>query len=146
MNKLQKEILEIIEPYTDKTLSQGCLIWTGNMKDIIYQIVGKETEHFTRQFKVCDLLDTRRWWVINGKISNSKHIYWHYEITAVSKYIWKRVYHIDLDINQEYFEVSIISDDLVAQNFYFIPNKPLSLYTEQENISLLKLLWKIVKQ
>tara|TARA_R110000850_G_scaffold138337_1_gene259487 strand:- start:123 stop:335 length:213 start_codon:yes stop_codon:yes gene_type:complete len=36
MDKLQQEIMEIIEPYTDKTLSEGCLMQFTNNKRLGY--------------------------------------------------------------------------------------------------------------
>ena len=151
MNNIRKQIIEILEPYMDKTLSEGCLLevytddWYTN--DTIIKNCYSESDEDENIY-----IPTYEWYAILSKYKSKWHeqdagvikrILWHYDITAVSKYIWKRVYQIELDINQEYFEVSITSDDLVEQNFYFIPNKPLHLYTEQEEVNLLELLKKL---
>ena len=136
MNKLQQEIMEIIEPYMDKTLSEGCYIKDADYETWLHKIVWELNNNFiTLMYK--DLWKPH----IERKTDvEDWEILWHYDITAVLKYMWdKKKIKI-----WNWLEQLVCESDKFFE--WYLPNKPLILYTEQENISLLKLLWKIVKQ
>lgn len=141
MNKLQQEIIEIIEPYMDKTLSEGCYIkkyeWRLDFsRRKIWQVDNWEflLQYFTSSSTIRSI----------GYLEKILEVYGHYDITAVLKYIksfdWIMCYCFD-DWNK--FQIYKLAD--VNQDFwyYYIPNKPLHLYTEQENLHLLELLKKL---
>lgn len=133
---MNKQILEIIEPYMDKTLTFWCRV------DVEWycKIVMNDSEQ--KNVYECIYEETNEFWFY--EIKDIKKILWHYDITAVLKYIGKKVYYINLDCLQEYIEIYKTKDDLIAQEvFWFIPNKPLHLYTEQEEKNLLELLLKL---
>lgn len=179
MNKLQQEIIEIIEPYMDKTSWRGCIVvckweiyaWPWNWTDCFndtYSLMEMITDdksdcwHLLWEFWECweywnyledtkfkmfhfqadiedwfPYLDVEDLWEI-------VQVFWHYDITAVLKYIksfdWIMCYCFD-DWNK--FQIYKLAD--VNQDFwyYYIPNKPLHIYTEQENTLLLELLKKL---
>ena len=115
MNKTQLEIIDIIEDYMDKTLSKRCLY---------KYIVDKESEILEYDWK----------WYTEDFVPAIK-IIWHYDIIAVLNYIVK---------NSDYWSPIFMSDWIYYYEWLWkvvsIPNKPLHLYTDQENDSLLKLL------
>ncbi len=127
----QKEIMEIIKPYADKTLNEGCLMTTDWR---IFTLVKSDIESAIEE--------------LQSELSDLK-IIWHYDITAVLKYIkdinrtiavvllswdWKNWYFLDYHHKSNY------------PTWWFnykIPNKPLHLYTKKENAELLSLLNKL---
>ena len=66
MSEEKLKILEIIEPYTDKTLSEGCLVKIDWINEII--IYDKSLWGYT-----------------------ADEILWHYDITAVLKCVYKKI-------------------------------------------------------
>ena len=137
MNKLQTQITEYIEPYMNKTLSEGCLIENEykTFKIIKFQkpfsnIMNIETFHILETVD----LDKREDNVPDYKILG------HFDITAVLKYIHIKLHKFDEDA---------LDWDTILVRWYklnkehSIPNKPLNLYSEQENESLLELLKKL---
>lgn len=129
MNETRKKINELIEPYMDKSLDFWCLIlWLSpNIFDII--MWQSETDYKTEL------------WFLDVKLNKWDYkIIWHYDITAVLKYIYNHWY--------EEWETFIWKN-----NFHFIdlwnvriPNKPLHLYTEEQEKSLLQILLKLNEQ
>ena len=126
MTETRKQIIELIEPYMDKNLCEGCLIeieWWEILQLWIYK--------------------TYTLWVYNQINSDEYYdsyiILGYYDITAVLKYInKKRKAEIYLVTNDKF---TIIVPEL--QENWYIPNKPLHLYTEQEEKDLLDLLTKL---
>lgn len=162
MNKTRKAIIELIESYTDKSLSEGCYIMVNDInKEYIARYVSWDTDiNFIWDIYITDSLDNT--WDILYKdryvniyyndtteldydlVKANYHqwfIYWHYDITAVLKYIHKMWY----DINNTDDSILIWQNEM---DYWFctdfcIPNKPLHLYTEQEEKDLLELLTKL---
>lgn len=131
MNKTRKAIIEIIEPYMDKQIYTWILLRDTDWKIVTF---------------------LRAWYVyknynfveINDR-SDNLEIIWHYDITAVLKYIksfkWIMCYVFDESFWEwQVFQIWKLAD--VNQEFwyYYIPNKPLSLYSETEEKDLLELL------
>lgn len=125
MTEIRKAIIELIEPFMEKELS----IW------LLYKDkTSWEFEEYTK------------WQLLNPfNIVNNKKVLWIYDITAVLKYIydkceewkWYESYQWDK------FLIEIYSDDIEEDNTWAFPNKPLHLYSEQEEKDLLKLLLKL---
>lgn len=137
MTKTRKQIIELIEPFMDKTLSDTCLIQGINVDwyiEIRWKLFLSDTFFIEQNGKRCKIL-------------------WHYDITAVLKYIENNKDLItsqrDTEINwiYEFSENSFLwIDD--TNSFWWkedieIPNKPLVLYTDQEEKDLLELLQKL---
>lgn len=129
MNKLDKKIIEYIEPYTDKTLSKWCYIETILWVEQIYkstwkwlfQVIYSKTETKINYIE----------WQDEFKII------WHYDITAVLKYIKKLWYWVSGELET----ITIIW----RNKFWNIPNKPLSLYTDKQKQELIDLFDKLEK-
>jgi len=136
MNETRKEIIELIEFYMDKTFCQWLyyiykwdlkIIWETWLyrwpnEEIDWQIV---TYHWLWMKTEEDMIE---WW---------EKILWHYDITAVLKYIWNRW---KLKLSSMTFDVCDLQDNLLWE---IKINKPLHLYTEQEDKQLLELLLKL---
>ncbi len=129
----QKEIIKLIEPFMDKILTEGCLFYYKSDKD--KEIIKYDWEPYTKGF------------LLNIKII------WHYDITAVLKYInaiktlreinWEtkekwEVSKYNIKFSKDFNYIEIWED---RRLFDKIPNKPLHLYTEEENKKLLSLLF-----
>ena len=134
MNDTRKAIIELIEPYMEKTLILWCLIKLHWHKDIINFL-------WIRHWSLL-------WWIdknnneINYFNSWVKKIIGHYDISAVLKYIWKKDINISVEYDNNCFYIEILVWQLEKPYF---PMKPLNLYTEQEENDLLKLLSKLKK-
>ncbi len=128
---MNKEIMEIIQPYMDKTLSEGCWInlWWYNYKKIYKRLN-------TYKFLLYSDNEVQNVNLINCPYSKI----WHYDITAVLKYIHIKLHKFDEDA---------LDWDTILVRWYklnkehSIPNKPLHLYSEQEEEDLLELLKKL---
>ncbi len=131
----QKEIIKLIEPFMDKTLTEGCLFYYKSDKD--KEIIKYEWESYTKDF-----------------LPNIK-IIWHYNIIAILKYInsiktlreinWEtrekwEVSKYNIKFSKDFNHIEIWEDGRLFDN---ISNKPLHLYTEEENKKLLSLLLKL---
>ena len=133
MNKTRKQIIELIEPYMDKTLSEGCYFypleenWFEHLPVKLLKIIDKWLyEDIRHQYIDID-------WTVTDWSYKIK-IIWHYDITAVLKYI----------DNYNFWSIRITENEIVTSLWdknACIPNKPLILYTEQEEKELLELLW-----
>jgi len=146
MNETRKQIIGLIEPYTEKKLVSWCyieyedyIIWKGSVMKIYkmwdkhnnlycWWIKWEEIEFYTySEYDTTEILE----------VIEIKKILWHYDITAVEKLLihkgcnviiidsFVKIYHLKLGTRK------------------YIPNKPLHLYTEQEEKDLLKLLLKL---
>lgn len=132
-----KQIIEKVEPYMDKTLSEGCLLE--------YSIVDSTDITESGDYRRYDWLIKEYDWLIK----EYNKILWHYDITAVLKYISKINWHFYSEIISTYhtwtkerkdiFRVLNTRKDILWE----YPNKPLHLYTEEENLQLLNLLNKL---
>jgi len=129
MNETRKEIIGLIEPYMEKELSEWCLIKTDWNE---YFIFHEDMEVWKEDW----VLTLDEWEKIEKK-------YWHYDITAVLKCIgYKWLTRL------EDFEISYNLKNIVFEYEWknvFIPNKPLNLYTEQEDKELLEILKNLIK-
>ena len=126
MHDTRKQIIELIEPYMDKSLSEGCY-WTLLWDMYIYFWKYIWDNIITKRLSDNKIIETYYW-------SLFKPI-WHYDITAVLKFIWM------------FYEKSCIYWDKICFLNWFsgriiieIPNKPLHLYTSQEDKDVLDLL------
>lgn len=158
MNDTRKQIIELISDYMDKSLSEGCLIeiWYTDLRHRNYwydeeytcfdeMIVSynywysERNFHFNYDWNVWLFEDFWEDWK-----NNTFKILWHYDITAVLKYI------DSIEWNQ-FIKFLIEWDKLVpirqttGELFwdYKLLNKPLSLYSQQEEKDLLDLLLKL---
>jgi hypothetical protein len=124
MTETRKAIIEIIEPYMEKDLSEGCIIETAWCRDW------------------CCSMETEIYWIDTNKIEIEKYwryiieIIWHYDITAVLKYIsslwythqwWWLWFWLHKNWNIETWPIM----------------KPLNLYSNTEEKELLNLLLKL---
>jgi len=150
MTNTRKAIIEIIEPYMDKALSEGCLIKRGlNTYRYLYRLWDKD---FHRFMIVNQLNNTKLARFQKDKLSIEavfwryieNKILWHYDITAVLKYIENIVWSSNLKIKWITQKEIIMQDTRKGLYINIIfPNKPLHLYTEQEEKELLDLLTKL---
>ena len=140
MKETRKQIIELISDYMDKSLSEGCYIdWYSNEMNINWYM--KYIEHINWYY-LTDInkfqlrYQRERSWGWEIGLLRIEKILWHYDITAVLKYIHKKLFI-------EFYNEEVIHCEDVKWNKYNIPNKPLHLYTEQEEVLLLELLKKL---
>ena len=150
MTNTKKDIIGLIEPFMEKTLEKWCLLKLLSDWKIIYWEYDNKFEYsikeqITKQFTFPDNKEFLKYWEVfddeNKSIYNYQ-ILWHYDITAVLKYIEGKSFW-DLIENKC---INIVWDNLYTYLSWidvYIPNKPLHLYTDQEETELLKLLKKI---
>ena len=147
MDKLQTQITEYIEPYMNKTLSEGCYVKVYNEIDN-YHKWDSEIGRFLEW-------DIDSWTYMTSDFVTQQLDYHnpiilgHYDITAVLKYmlgettfVWN-IFYYDWQL-----ALSIWAKDDDGYLYSYtrkIPNKPLNLYSEQENKDLLELLKKLQK-
>lgn len=131
MNETRKQIIELISDYMDKTLSEWCLLTWG-------KVINNNLDVLTDW----DIL----WW---PEIEDEE-VVWHYDITAVLKYIneknkYTEYWYDDIMIDNLYVYIVNISywEEARPHKKWYIPNKPLHLYSEQEEKDLLDLLKKL---
>lgn len=133
----RKAIIELIEPYMDKTLSEWCLVK-------IKQIKNYYEYRYTLCAVDCDLLNElkniEKWDTENTDDIIDYTIIWHYDITAVLKYISKKIPVISIGDERIH---SHLYKDWIWRSDVNIPNKPIHLYSEQEEKDLLELLLKL---
>lgn len=151
MTETRKRIIEIIEHYMDKTLSEGCL-----MKLSCQQILWDYVEIIAPLIKILSTDDNWKYFTylhpnkiiskeclsVGWQIQSWVEILWHYDITAVLKFI-DISYRDDRWIPQGHILVELTQWDIhinIWEELYEIPNKPLHLYTEEEELKLLKIL------
>ena len=141
---MNKEIMEIIEPYMQKNIERWCYIQLWNWFAYVYKIVPNwnRTIVLTNGIWNMDLEDIQ--------MDEQYKILWHYDITAVLKYAHDnkcRNYKIQLSDDWDSWVISIPNPDYKTTKIKYkavlISNKPLHLYTTQENKDLLELLKKL---
>jgi hypothetical protein len=142
MTETRKAIMSLISEHMAKDLSEGCLVEIWNHK-AIYLI----TQNSIVDYNVWNYTIFHWWEDIEDVTDKIWKIIWHYDITAVLKYIKINGGKINMqektDWNAMYIKVEYLylwDDDY---DYYHIPNKPLHLYTEQEEKDLLELLLKL---
>lgn len=131
----RKDIIKLVDSYMNKTLSEWCLV--KDPSNQIAKIISIH-ENFYNVYYIWIWL-----WVIARNCS--LEIIWHYDITAVLKYIDK--YFISILCTKEITQDNIIWFDETFEEIetYNIPNKPLHLYDTNEEENLLKLLQSLNK-
>lgn len=138
MTETRKQIIELIEPYMDKTLSFWCLVFRRQSEDI--HIVSNVSD--CKRWISCPI----DWW--GSIILNTGEDYYeigHYDITAVLKYIENNEdFYTDFDwpanrVENFKFIITDVQDNII----WTFPSKPLNLYTEREQKDLLELLEKL---
>ena len=124
MNETRNKIINLIQDYMDKTLSEGCIFNIDNWP--MYQ-------------KIYDWEISKEWWNIYYQkwfgLYIVWEIIWHYDITAVLKFI-NKLHKIAINFNWEFIQLLDYNNYVL----WLIPNKPLNLYSEQEEEDLLNLL------
>jgi len=125
MTELQTELLNILEPYTDKTLSEDCYINCEHV-DFWHSQEGV-IKKYTPSMKKHN--DSEDWFYYNK-------ILWHYDITALLKCIYSISWS---DVSQ--LNVFLIFSD--NSKNYYLPNKPLHLYTDEETKEVILLINKL---
>lgn len=135
MNETRKQIIELIEPYMDKTKSFWCIIkWESTWEYWIIERMAFDT-----------WMDFYAIWNKHELCLSHCIIIWHYDITAVLKYIKrskKVIYMYDDWDDYFFFEIKEKNADW-DNKVIKAPFKPLHLYSEQEEKDLLKLLLKL---
>jgi len=130
MNETRKQIIELIWDYMDKSLIEWCYMQTQIW---LYKYLWEEFE--SNNFKWWPNYLADNWkWIVNFNKNTITKIIGHYDITAVLKYI----------DNYNFWSIRITENEIVTSLWdknACIPNKPLILYTEQEEKELLELLW-----
>lgn len=135
MWETRKQIIELIEPYMEKDLAEGCLI----IDEFWYiQKIYKPT------------WENYRYEMMNWQsriIDSMVKILWHYDITAVLKYIiknwWKIDHHYKWQIVGSYIRIEYLYESPDDYDYYSFKYKPLNLYTPQEEEALIDLLLKL---
>lgn len=115
ITETRNQIIDLIWNYMDKTPTYWCLF------ELDWEIILCERKYLF-------------WW--NNLYEKAK-IIWHYDITAILKYINSKIEWINLS-----YDWSEIWTDYELWRSA-IPNKPLHLYTDEEDKNLLELLQKL---
>lgn len=133
ITETRKAIIELIEPYMDKTLSEWCLVINSYSWEDKIDIILK-SDDWGPYWKTKLWTISYDWWDVE-KI-------WHYDITAVDSFIiwiWE-------ELTYRVIVAWTKSKAVLDKNNNFIwnyPNKPLYLFTEKEDENLLKILHKL---
>lgn len=169
MNETRKQIIDIIEPCMDKSLNFWCMLEVCDEIMEEYFHISWETEFIYVNQSILsnwvNMVLTRHWWSVNWSTTsaitafsrnefkydkednlmytwNKLKILWYYDITAVLKYIDSLSNMDEVKLRWLNFHIWKINEIWIN----LIPNKPLHLYTEQEEKELLKILqvlnWK----
>jgi hypothetical protein len=156
----------LIEPYMEKDFSDKCIVRAIGIDNQLYQYwevkdffnwhIKIVYETCTNSFNMENILlvnnakiiFTDEFWQQKNKIK----ILWHYDITAVLKYFeehfysWWKLWPNIINIEKDYIEIQEIKEMCkcdIPKRFTIVwkfPNKPLHLYTEEEDKNLLDLL------
>jgi len=137
------EIMKIIEPYMDKTLSEGCIVKTvtkGIPKHLWTNFDYVSLAHWKDSYRT--LAHNWRWEYKDVHFDDPYYseikILWYYDITAVLKYIKSTNKCAVWMVEIEWELINIKIEE--SWKWFSLINKPLILYTEQENTLLLKIL------
>ena len=153
MNKTRKKIIDIIEPFMDKTLSEGVLFIENKRKAKYADMINASIDWpqkatfiwawLNSDFREQEIRFVDNFWC-NAIAKNKIKIIWHYDITAVLKYIdnnWYVNYNnlIDKIIVEKFPEWREVVPFYVGE----ISKKPLNLFSDLEEKDLLDLLLKL---
>lgn len=166
MNNTRKSIIELIEHYMDKInkpQNNSDLFWE-------YQLVEWVLNNWFNWYYKNDLIEyVKEWLYLNEKILNSEDFlewktdyliysiyfkywewlfwnttpkiikrFWHYDITAVIKMIKNSWYYI----LPQWFDKIYFRNDEIDKEIE-IPNKPINIYSKEEEKELLEILINI---
>jgi hypothetical protein len=147
----RKQIINLIKDYMDKTLCEGCLLKVFGykeldiiIKDEFYNINDEENIYIPTYYS-CNTIEAkykREWykeekWVIDQIIG-------HYDITAVLKYIWNHDWNFQQTYEDDFIWMTWRTLKMSKSDIR-IPNKPLNLYSVDEEKELLELLSNLQK-
>ena len=141
MNETRKAIIKLIEPYMNKILDFWCLLRMEEDWKVWYWIYvntefnwGEWKTYFVNQ-------DNGDCSLFCAEENNDYKIIWHYDITAVLKYISETTYwSIKFDCDT----IKVYNDDCEFWTYLWVLLfKPIYLYTKQEEQDLLNLLLKL---
>lgn len=125
ITETRKQIIELIEPYMETEFWFGCLV----------------RNKFTWEISINQLEELDPIYLMEIEII------WYYDITAVLKYIFNSMkvdfYFLNLTPDWEQMHIKIKLSWNHHNKEIVIPNKPLNLYTEEENKNLFELLQKL---
>jgi len=150
MNETRKAIIELIEPYMDKTLSFWCIIKVTSKNDRYssFWIISADDKEYYRDIR----MDTKEYisasleninkWCDDSVLWFNYKIIGHYNIMVIINYIDKLWYNIHNEQNNWWVYV-YKSDWFDKPYLWIIKIKSLNLYTEQEEKELLDLLLKL---
>lgn len=141
ITEIKKEIMDLIDPYMDKTLSEGCYCLLSDKYRMPQKLVfiWEEDENGFHYMRFT------HWWEWKENVDDYR-IFWHYDITAVLGYIdSKEVVVFDV-WSEGFVEVYRLDDEWWRETIWKISNKPLYLYTEEEELNLLELLQKLCQK
>lgn len=140
INETRKAIIELIEPYMNKEVEFWCLLQIVND----YWI---DIQQYCYQLWLESFL-TSSWLELEN--SNIDKIIWHYDITAVQNLLESKTFAEYILTIEDW---SIIFSEIIkfcecdipeiTRQIFKIPNKPLHLYTDEEDKQLLELLLKL---
>lgn len=155
MNEIKQTIIWLIELaenntwhiYMDKTLSRWCIIFHWWKYREIFSIWNKfkVVNWIKEDWYIIEYIDNDNSWISIRSLHILKtdlKIIWHYDMTAILKYIEDQY---ETPETPHKIEISDMSFHLLRSkhiNNQF-PNKPLYLYTEKEETDLLNLLLKL---
>lgn len=129
--KTRKKIIEAIEPYMDKSLEFWCILFQENTQAYSYIWDEGRIFWFNDCAEFCDDIFN----------ANDYTILWHYDITALLKYLRSHFGIIVLDwLGDKVFDLYITTSNSIQHTNYSIPNKPLHLYTEKEEVQVLEII------
>jgi len=149
MNKIRQEIIKLIEPYMEKDLSEWCLVKNISScitKDELFKGYNRASLTWKKwhiYFKYIWDWDLIKDFEKTNWDSKDLKILWHYDISAVLKYIDKNFSWTN-EFDYEYiylYENQMMS--WMKREELKLPNKPLYLYSEEQEADLLKLLKKL---
>lgn len=142
ITETRKSIIELISPYMDKTLSNGIICNTQAYSRNNGNNISKNeyilTDYLFEQTGIYNYVNTLEETKHFSWVRYITKIIWHYDITALEKYIMSLWFVIITYSNHKE-----ISNYWFNDWFWTFPNKPLHLYAEKEEESLLDLLLKL---
>lgn len=152
MDDTRKQIIELIEPYMSKELSEGCILDVDkcNFYDGTWWVYRTKIIEYKWELWVFYILKNEADWEEYQEFFSLEEIewywykiLWHYDITAVLKYIHNCKWAFDV----MYWESGniIITHYTNWRKQYDFPWKPLHLYTQKEETNLLTLLQELWK-
>ena len=157
MTETRQQIIEIIEPYMNKTLSFGCILRNDLHSNILkpYYHVSKVLHTAPDEAYWIEIIhnpytdvtsEIERMWGDDWEeqFMERYYILWHYDITAVLKFIEGKLQIWDIYYEWDYFLIESVRAYQIREvtTYWKISNKPLHLYTDQQDKNLLTILQK----